>query len=74
MQSQFLDIKRIIGKLYLEMEKLEKAIMEELPHTAGWIADRKLRSGERVQYWYYYEGKNERLAEFQKIKLTIFPK
>ena len=69
MQSQFLDIKRIIGKLYLELEQLENAIEEELPHTAGWIADRKVRSGECVQYWYYYEGKKRKARRIPKDKI-----
>ena len=71
MQSQFLDIKRIIGKLYLELEKLENAIAEELPHTAGWIADRKVRSGEFVQYWYYYEDKKRKAYFDAKTKIHL---
>lgn len=69
MQSQFLDIKRTIGKLYLELEKLEGAILKELPHTAGWISNRKLRSGENVQYWYYYEGKKRKARRIPKDQI-----
>lgn len=79
MQSTTWDIKRIILKLYYELKGLETAIESELPHSPGWIGERKQRTGERVQYWTYHEnGKRkamripkEKEAEYQKLVITM---
>ena len=68
------DVKRILVKLYFELKTLEMTLEKDLPHTAGWVAKRRQRSGEEVLYWYYFENKKRKAKRIPKEKEQEYEK